>query len=181
MQALKGTQLIETKVASGEWRRKLEAQPQLALIQNRAEHYIDLPSTLKTFTTWLGNSAGAIVKGSVSQVLGLCLVLNVLFFFLRNRHLVLKSIMFLSPLSQAEMGRLFKRVGDTIHATVYGTFGSLIAQGLTGIDAAKLGVYVHGFAADALVKKSIGPVGKTASEVALEARNIINQLNKNSH
>ena len=61
-----------------------------------------------------------------------------------------------------------------------GTIGSLMAQGLSGLEAAKLGIYVHGAAADALVKKSIGPVGMTASEVALEVRNIINQLNKNS-
>ncbi len=58
-----------------------------------------------------------------------------------------------------------------------GIVGSLMAQGLAGLQAAKLGVYVHGAAADALVKKGVGPVGLTASEVALEARNIINQLN----
>ena len=40
--------------------------------------------------------------------------------------------------------------------------------------AAKLGVYMHGAAADALVKKGISPAGLTASDVALEARNIIN-------
>ena len=62
-----------------------------------------------------------------------------------------------------------------------GIIGSLMAQGLSGLEAAKLGVYVHGAAADALVKKGIGPAGMTASEVALEVRNIINQLNKNSH
>lgn len=59
-----------------------------------------------------------------------------------------------------------------------GMIGSLMAQGLSGLEAAKLGVYVHGAAADALVKKGIGPIGLTASEVALEARNIINTLNK---
>jgi ADP-dependent NAD(P)H-hydrate dehydratase / NAD(P)H-hydrate epimerase len=59
-----------------------------------------------------------------------------------------------------------------------GIIGSLMAQGLTGLDAAKLGVYVHGAAADVLVKKGLGPAGMTASEVALEARNIINSLNK---
>ena len=58
-----------------------------------------------------------------------------------------------------------------------GIIGSLMAQGLTGIDAAKLGVYVHGAAADALVKKGIGPMGLTASEVILEARNVLNTLN----
>lgn len=58
-----------------------------------------------------------------------------------------------------------------------GIIGSLMAQGLSGLQAATLGVYVHGAAADALVEKGIGPVGLTASEAALEVRNIINQLN----
>lgn len=58
-----------------------------------------------------------------------------------------------------------------------GIIGGLISQGLTALHAAKLGVYVHGAAADALVVKGVGPVGLTASEVAIEARNIINQLN----
>jgi ADP-dependent NAD(P)H-hydrate dehydratase / NAD(P)H-hydrate epimerase len=59
-----------------------------------------------------------------------------------------------------------------------GIIGSLMAQGLSGLQAAKLSVYVHGAAADALVEKGVGPIGLTASEVALEARNIINLLNK---
>lgn len=58
-----------------------------------------------------------------------------------------------------------------------GIIGSFMAQGLTGFAAAKLGVYVHGAAADALVAEGIGPVGLTASEVALKARQIINALN----
>ena len=58
-----------------------------------------------------------------------------------------------------------------------GIISSLIAQGLSGFEAAKLGVYVHGAAADALVEMGVGPVGLTASEVLLEARNIINRLN----
>jgi ADP-dependent NAD(P)H-hydrate dehydratase / NAD(P)H-hydrate epimerase len=59
-----------------------------------------------------------------------------------------------------------------------GIIGSLIAQGLSGLEAAKLGVYVHGAAADALVASDVGPVGLTASEVAQEARHQINLLNK---
>lgn len=58
-----------------------------------------------------------------------------------------------------------------------GIIGSLMAQGLSALDAAKLGVYLHGAAADALLTQGLGPVGLTASELVLEARNIINQLN----
>jgi len=132
LQVVKGSQLIETKVASGEWRRTLEAQPQLAPILNKVEHYIDLSGSIKTFTGWLGTTAGTIIKGSIFQVLGLCLVLYILFFFLRDRQMALKSIMTLSPLSQIEMSGLFNRVGDTIHATVYGTFAIAVMQGCLG-------------------------------------------------
>jgi hydroxyethylthiazole kinase-like uncharacterized protein yjeF len=59
-----------------------------------------------------------------------------------------------------------------------GIIGSLIAQGLSGLEAAKLGVYAHGAAADSLVSKGVGPVGLAASEVALEVRDILNQIYK---
>lgn len=58
-----------------------------------------------------------------------------------------------------------------------GIVGSLIAQSLSGLEAAKLGVYVHGAAADALVAKGTGPVGLTASEVINDVRQTINRLN----
>ncbi len=59
-----------------------------------------------------------------------------------------------------------------------GLIASLIAQGVKPQDAAKLGVYAHGLAADNLVKKGVGPIGVTASEVLLEVRNVINQLHE---
>ena len=59
-----------------------------------------------------------------------------------------------------------------------GIIGSLVAQGLSGLEAAKLGVYVHGAAADSLVGENAGDVGLTASEIAQEARKQINLLNK---
>lgn len=55
-----------------------------------------------------------------------------------------------------------------------GLIGGLLAQGMSPIKAAKLGVYVHGAAADAMVARGIGPIGLTASEVALEARRLLN-------
>jgi hydroxyethylthiazole kinase-like uncharacterized protein yjeF len=60
-----------------------------------------------------------------------------------------------------------------------GAIAGLVAQGLAVVDAAKLGVYVHGAAADSLVARGIGPLGIVASEVALEMRAVINRLNQN--
>jgi predicted PurR-regulated permease PerM len=132
LQVIKGSQLIETKVSSGEWRRIFEAQPQLAPIINKVERYINLPETVNTLNAKLGLTAGDIIKGSIFQLIGFFLVFYVLFFFLRDRNMVLKTIMALSPLSEPEMSRLFNRVGDTIHATVYGTFAIAAVQGCLG-------------------------------------------------
>lgn len=131
-QVVKGSQLIESKVDSGEWRRVLEAQPKLTPILNKIERYVNFPEIVKTLNAKLGSVVGAIVKGSLLQVLGFVLVFYVLFFFLRDRHSALKSMMALSPLTQIEMGRLFNQVGDTIHAIVYGTFAIAVVQGCLG-------------------------------------------------
>ncbi len=40
-----------------------------------------------------------------------------------------------------------------------GVIGALVAQGMTALDALKFGVYIHGQAADCLVKQGIGPIG----------------------
>ena len=131
-QVVKGSQLVETRLNSGEWRRMLETQPQLASIVIKIDQYVNFPDIIKTLNTKLGNAAGAIVKGSIFQLIGLILVFYMLFFLLRDRHWALKSITSLSPLSKAEMDKLFNRVGDTIHATVYGTFAIAAVQGTLG-------------------------------------------------
>ena len=131
-QVVKGSQLVETKLNSGEWRRMFEAQPQLATIVTKVDQYVNFPDMLKTLNTKLGDAAGALVKGSIFQVIGLVLVFYMLFFLLRDRHWAIKSIASLSPLSKAEMDKLFNRVGDIIHAIVYGTFAIAAIQGTLG-------------------------------------------------
>lgn len=55
-----------------------------------------------------------------------------------------------------------------------GIIGSLLGQGLDAMNAAMLGVYLHGAAADALLQQGIGPVGMTASELIPAVRHLIN-------
>lgn len=131
-EAAKGTEFIKTKVESGEWRRAIGAQPRLAPLADWVERKVDLPGTVKTLSTWLTTTAGAIVMGSVVQVIGFCLTFYLLFFFLRDRGAALQSLRSLSPLSEPEMDRLFGRVADTIYATVYGTLAVSAVQGLLG-------------------------------------------------
>lgn len=57
-----------------------------------------------------------------------------------------------------------------------GMIGALVAQGLEIERAAVLGTYLHGMAGDQAVRRGIGPVGLTATEIIQYARSLLNQL-----
>lgn len=132
LQASRGANLLESRYATGEWRQALDAQPALAQLTDRITRHLNLADTIRSATSWLSNAAGSILTGSVFQVIGVCLTFYLLFFFLRDRRSALQTLRGLSPLTEAEMDRLFARIGNTIFATVYGTLAVAAAQGLLG-------------------------------------------------
>jgi predicted PurR-regulated permease PerM len=132
VQAAKGAEVIETRMASGEWKRALTDDGRLAPLVVRLESQVDLPGTLKAFSTWLIARAGTIVTGSVFQVVDFLLTFYLLFFFLRDRRAVLATLRHLSPLKAVEMDMMGRRVCDTIQATIYGTLVVSAVQGVLG-------------------------------------------------
>ena len=59
-----------------------------------------------------------------------------------------------------------------------GILGALLAQGIDAAQAMRIGVCLHGAAADALVAQGIGPLGLTASEVIDGARALVNEATR---
>ena len=55
-----------------------------------------------------------------------------------------------------------------------GMIGAMIAQGLNPDQALLLAVYLHGAAADHLLRQNHGPLGMTASEIITAARLLLN-------
>ncbi len=132
LEAARGAQTVQSKVDSGEWRRLLESQPRLKPWVDRIETEIDVPGTVRSAATGLSATAGAILKGSLMQILEFCLIFYLLFFMLRDRRAGLEALRSLSPLTAPEMKHILIRVGDTIHATIYGTLAVAAIQGLLG-------------------------------------------------
>lgn len=62
-----------------------------------------------------------------------------------------------------------------------GMIAAFLAQGLPAFDAAQLGVYLHGAAADACLMHGMAPLGLTASEVIFEARTLLNSGLEDHH
>jgi predicted PurR-regulated permease PerM len=131
-QTAKGAELVEGKIKSGEWRSAIDRQPQLAYLAQRIEQQFDLPGTVKSLASWLSASAGALVRGSVFQLLGLVLTFYLLFFFLRDRNTALKWLRSHLPLFPNEVDKIFSRTTDTIVATIYGLLAVSSLQGLLG-------------------------------------------------
>ncbi|HKP65034.1 MAG TPA: NAD(P)H-hydrate dehydratase [Casimicrobiaceae bacterium] len=59
-----------------------------------------------------------------------------------------------------------------------GIIGALLAQGIDAAQAMRIGVCLHGAAADALVAEGVGPLGLTASEVIDGARSLVNEATR---
>ena len=131
-EAARGAETVKTLVESGAWRHTFESHPVLAPVGQWIEQQLDLPGLINTATSWLTTLGASFVQGSLLQLIGIVLTFYVLFYFLRDRGAALEWLRFLSPLSKADMSRLFNEVSDTVHATLYGTFVVAIVQGVLG-------------------------------------------------
>ncbi len=127
-----GAETVQARVESGEWRRALEAYPRLTPAVTWIDKQFDVEGSVKAASVKLGDFAGDFVRGSLKQAVQLVLTFYLLFYFLRDRGAALKSLSFLSPLSRAQMELMYKRLGDSLHGTIFGTFTVAIVQGTLG-------------------------------------------------
>jgi predicted PurR-regulated permease PerM len=131
-EAATGALAIKTQIEAGALRRVVEAYPTIAPIAAWIEQQIDFPGLAGNIASWLSNVGSLFIRGSIVQLFGILLMFYLLFYFLRDRNAVLAALRDLSPLTVAEMDRLFTRVADTIHATVYGVVAVAAVQGILG-------------------------------------------------
>jgi predicted PurR-regulated permease PerM len=129
--ATEGAVAARDKIASGEWRHAIESNEFLAPIARWIEG-LDLTGTIENLTAWLTNLSASFVSGSVLGMITMLLTFYLLFYFLRDREAALAWLREISPLSDAEMDQLQRRVVDTVEATRYGTVVVAAVQGTLG-------------------------------------------------
>ena len=125
-------QSIQKQIAAGKWHMAGDAYPQVARIVGLVEQEVSQPENASRATSWLKTTASSLIKESAIAALQVCLTLYFLFYFLRDRVRVLKAIRSFSPLTESETDTLFRRVNDTVHATLYGMLALSALQGLLG-------------------------------------------------
>ena len=109
-----------------------ERYPFLAKIVNLLVARFDLNQELKHVAGALASQASALLGGSIRLVTQVVIMLVALFYFLRDHQSLLQYLRRLVPLSGAETDQLFRRVSDTIYATLYGNMVVKLLQGVLG-------------------------------------------------
>ncbi len=131
-EAVSGAETLTSLVDSGQWRRNLDTYPLLAPAGHWIERQFDVPDMVNTVTSWLSNTAASLARESAMQLISFVLTFYMLFYFLRDRAAILRALRYYLPLSDTDMSRLYTDVGDTVHATIYGTLVVAVVQGALG-------------------------------------------------
>lgn len=122
---------VQSPEAAAKWRETLEST-------SIGQNFLWLDSELKIteqvgdLRQELAKRTGEVLRDSVWTVVNVLITMFTLFFMFRDRRWALQSLASLVPLSLPESAQVFKRVEDTIYATVYGSVTMAMIQGALG-------------------------------------------------
>jgi len=127
-----GIASVQEQVGGGDLQRLVQSHWLTRRLIAAAPASLDLSSILASITGWIAGLGGALLQGSVTNVVTVLLAFYVMFFFLRDHDEALNQVRLLSPLSRAETDFMFARVSDTIHAVLVGNLITSAIQGTLG-------------------------------------------------
>jgi len=83
-------------------------------------------------SSFMMNSATAIVKGTTNFILSLLLIILTMFFFFLDGERMMKKLMYWSPLSNKYDQQLFEKFRSISYTTLVSTFAVMVIEGLLG-------------------------------------------------
>ena len=125
----RGATLIMDRVSSGEWQDNLESMPFVGRAVYWLENHLNIHQAVNNLTSWLTAQVTLFLRSSFIQIIVIVLTFYLLFYFLRDRNEILRTVRRFSPLCGRETNGLFKVVNDTIRATVFGTLAVSAVKG----------------------------------------------------
>jgi predicted PurR-regulated permease PerM len=126
------TQSSQSFFQNGEWREQLTRIPWLGSLLASLEQQANLSGQLQSMAGEVGKRVSEFAAGSAWILVQVLLTFFVLFYLFRDRREALGTLRSLVPLSEKETDRVFTRVADTIHATIFGTLTVAAVQGVLG-------------------------------------------------
>lgn len=131
-EAISRVEAVQEYLSEDRWQETLAAHPNLASAVDWLNVNVDISQEFQATAKNVASKLPGYLNGSLWTVAQLLITLLVVFYFLRDRHVVLQSLRRMTPLSNPEADRMFDRVDDTIHASVFGSLMVALIQGTMG-------------------------------------------------
>ena len=133
IQELRGAvEWAAARLDNGDFSKLIDRPAGLRPVIDEAMTSLDLKSAVNRLAGTVATSLTSMVTGSFRALASIGVGLFTLFFFFRDGQPAIEALYRYLPLSTLEMNYLIKRVGDTIHATIYGKFAAAASQGCLG-------------------------------------------------
>jgi len=132
VQLVAGLQTVQAEAQSGHWREVVGRFAWLERAVAWLEAEVNPAAVAGKAGEMLGPWVPSVVVGSAWTVAGLLMTLFILYFFFRDSEPALDMLRSLIPLSRREADEVFRRITDTIHASIYGQVAVALVQGVLG-------------------------------------------------
>ncbi len=130
--ALEGLGAVIPTSMHDTWLEVAQKYPRLDALARSLEESLHISDLIREFTTTFGHRTTRLVALCGWSVLESILTLFIVFFLLRDSPSFLEALRALIPLSEHHTSRVFTRVADTIHSTLFGMVSVAAVQGFLG-------------------------------------------------
>lgn len=123
---------VQKGILSGQWLGALEQYPRVMSLLRWVASFLDIPGAIERATAGITPQIASVLAGSFWAAAQFLITFFLLFYFYRDRRVIMNHLRALVPLSRDEADAVFCRVNDTVFATLYGTLAVGAVQGTLG-------------------------------------------------
>jgi predicted PurR-regulated permease PerM len=123
---------LGTTLNASDLQAQLQQHPRVANLLEWIQPRLDLGQQVQAAAGMVTGKISAWVSASVWLFTQLVLTFLTLFFFLRDRGILIESLRQLIPLSKLETDDVFDRIARTVNASLYGNLLVKVIQGVLG-------------------------------------------------
>jgi predicted PurR-regulated permease PerM len=123
---------VRQLVNEDRWKLAIERFPRLAPVREWIEREVTVENKVAEASAQAARGVQGMLQRAVDIAVLTMITLFLLFYFLRDKRRLLRSVQNLVPLAPGEMEQVRVNVRDTISAVVFGTLAVAVVQGTLG-------------------------------------------------